>query len=137
MSEDNDRFDRLVVFDVIFCLMDADGNQLRDDAGNMRVFCNHHASSADLADNALGDSDIADVVNQSRGWREAKTPFGNPKEYSELIIKIWDYLTEMVERGDDDARQLLEKLNLETKQLLEIDIALETKQLLKKFGEDE
>ena len=137
MSEDNDRFDRLVVFDVIFCLMDADGNQLRDDAGNTRVFCNHHASYADLADNALRDSDIMDVVNQSRGWREAKTPFGNPKEYSELIIKIWDYLTEMVERGDDDARQLLEKLNLETKQLLEIDIALETKQLLKKFGEDE
>ena len=65
-----DRFDRLVVFDVIFCLMDADGNQLRDEDGNTRVFCNHHASYKDLADNALRDSNIMDVVNQSRGWRE-------------------------------------------------------------------
>jgi hypothetical protein len=73
--KDKDRFDRLVVFDVIFCLMDADGNQLKDDDGNTRVFCNHHASYDDLVDNALGDSDIADVVNQSRGWRETKNPF--------------------------------------------------------------
>ena len=74
-----DNFDRLVVFDVIFCLMDADGNQLKDDDGNTRVFCNHHASYKDLADNALRDSDIMDVVNQSRGWRETKNPFAVEK----------------------------------------------------------
>ena len=68
--KDEDRFDRLVVFDVTFCLMDADGNQWKDDAGNTRVFYNHHASYDDLADNALRDSEIMDVVNEQKGWRE-------------------------------------------------------------------
>ena len=80
--KDKDRFDRLVVFDVIFCLMDADGNQLSNADGSARVFCNHRASYDELSkiefnltEKALMDSDIADVVHEQKGWRETKNLF--------------------------------------------------------------
>tara|TARA_R100000900_G_scaffold91291_1_gene70881 strand:+ start:378 stop:794 length:417 start_codon:yes stop_codon:yes gene_type:complete len=74
-EDHEDRFDRLVVFDVTFCLMNKNGNELKDKNGNARVFYNENADYDDLAENALIDSGISDVVNEREGWRETKNPF--------------------------------------------------------------
>jgi hypothetical protein len=74
-----DGFDRLVVFDVTFCLMNKDGKQLSNPDGSARVFYNENADYDDLAENALIDSGIEDVLNEREGWRETKNPFAKEK----------------------------------------------------------
>jgi hypothetical protein len=73
-------FNRLALFDVTFCIMDRDGNQLEDEDGNTRVFCNHRASYDDWVSTISEDLDISDVVHQQKGWRETNNPLLKEKK---------------------------------------------------------
>jgi hypothetical protein len=72
-----DDFYRLALFDITFCVIDKDGNELKDKDGNAIVYYNKNANYDNLVDNALGDSGIADVVCEHNGWRKTKNPFKN------------------------------------------------------------